>query len=38
MTRKKHLLRLGSAKRLTQASDRGSVFEPLSMVLYIPGT
>ena len=38
MIRKARLLRLGSAKRLTQSSDRGSIFEPLSMVLYIPGT
>lgn len=38
MTRQVLLRRLGSAKRLTQSVDRGSINEPFSMVLYLPGT
>lgn len=32
------VLRLGSAKRLTQSADKGSVQEPLNPQYYIPGT
>lgn len=38
MTSKITLLRFGSAKRLTQSSDKGSVQEPLNPAYYIPGT
>ncbi len=38
MSTKITLLRIGSAKALTQSVDKGSVQEPFVMVLYIPGT
>lgn len=38
MTSKLVLQRLGSAKRLTQSSDKGSIQEPLNPALYFPGT
>ncbi len=38
MTTKITLLRIGSAKSLTQSADKGSIQEPLNPVLYIPGT
>lgn len=38
MTTKLVLQRLGSAKRLTQSSDKGSIQEPFNSALYFPGT
>lgn len=38
MTPKTKLLFLGSAKALTRSVERGSVQEPIVMVLYLPGT
>jgi len=38
MTPKTKLLFLGSAKTLTRSVERGTVQEPIVMVLYLPGT